>query len=147
MTAPLPTFVQLNDGWNAFPNGAEVDLSIRKDVLIARFLPNACKFPEYQNIPTIALIFEGCSKLRITSVNDEGWYRGQCRFSGIAPKWGEFYEILGDTRDHENKTEWRCAAGTGERHFHFYMRDETLEVKADAWKMEKAAPKVGNRLS
>jgi hypothetical protein len=25
--------------------------------------------------------------------NDEGWYLGQCRFSKVAPTWGEFYHV------------------------------------------------------
>ena len=69
--------------------------------------------------------------------NDEGWYRGQCRFSGIAPAWGEFYEVTGDLKL-TAIDDWRVVdhdqpAG---RHFLFYLRDETFECEADGWRLE-----------
>jgi len=79
--------------------------------------------------------FEGCSKYRITGLNDEGWHLGQCRFSRLAPAWGELYEIAGDTNDDAEQTPWIAMEGSGSRHFHFYLRDETLEVKAQDWSM------------
>jgi hypothetical protein len=33
---------------------------------------------------------------RLGSPNDEGWYRGQYRYSSLAPEWGEFYELTGE---------------------------------------------------
>lgn len=35
-----------------------------------------------------SLTFLGCKKWRLGRTNDEGWYRGQCRYSGIAPESG-----------------------------------------------------------
>ncbi len=60
---------------------------------------------------------------------------GQCRFSGIAPSWGEFYEVIGETNDSVEPTPWIEMEGNGERHFLFYLRDEALEVKAQTWSM------------
>lgn len=77
----------------------------------------------------------GCAMYRVTSVNDHGWYMGQCRFSGIAPSWGEFYEVIGETNDSVEPTPWIEMEGNGERHFLFYLGDEALEVKAQTWSM------------
>jgi hypothetical protein len=33
------------------------------------------------------LTFTGARQWRLGPTNDEGWYRGQCRYVGIAPKW------------------------------------------------------------
>ena len=95
--------------------------------------PNPYAYRQYEKVPEIAVCFANCSKYRVTSVNDEGWYSGQCRFSGLAPEWGEFYEISGNTRDNMNSTPWIEMEGVGAKHFHFYLKDETLEVKAHDW--------------
>lgn len=42
--------------------------------------------------------FKNCARYRFGPENDEGWYLGQCRFSGIAPDWGEFYKVNGDLK-------------------------------------------------
>ncbi|WP_270726053.1 hypothetical protein [Shimia sp. Alg240-R146] len=98
--------------------------------------PNPYVYREYEYAPAITVCFKGCKRYRVTPVNDHGWYDGQCRFSGLAPSWGEFYEISGNTRDDMDPTPWITMAGSGTRHFHFYLRDEALEVKAQDWSME-----------
>ena len=83
--------------------------------------------------------------------NDEGWYRGQCRFSRLAPAWGEFYEVRGDLlldfvpdpeefRSHGVQLEPRPLRwvtigepGVTSRHFLFYLRDQTFECDATDW--------------
>jgi hypothetical protein len=132
----LPTFKRLNEDWNAHPN--DVDLKIEQDgqVLLAHMRPNPYVYREYEHVPKITVRFDGCARYRVTPVNDHGWYGGQCRFSGLAPSWGEFYEISGDTRDEMDPTPWITMEGPGRRHFHFYLRDETLEVKAQNWSMK-----------
>lgn len=95
--------------------------------------PNRYQFRAYETVPLITLRFEGCSQYRVTPINDHGWYGGQCRFSALAPAWGEFYEITGDTRDGLAPEPWLAGPGTGKRHFYFYFRDEALELKAQDW--------------
>ncbi len=69
----------------------------------------------------------------------EGWYRGQCRFSGIAPEWGEFYEVEGDLLLAQEPNDWKAGLAKeprqGSRHFLFYMRDETFECDAIDWRV------------
>ncbi|UWR27935.1 hypothetical protein K3757_08360 [Sulfitobacter sp. S223] len=132
-TDDLPMFIRLNEDWNAHPNDVGLRLEKSGDELIARMKPNPYAYRQYENVPEIAVSFINCSNYRVTSVNDEGWYSGQCRFSGLAPKWGEFYEISGNTRDSMNSTPWIKVEGAGARHFHFYLKDETLEIKAQGW--------------
>ena len=132
-TDDLPTFTRLNEDWNAHPNDVGLKLEKRGTELIAWMKPNPYLHRQYEKVPEIAVSFVNCSRYRVTSVNDEGWYLGQCRFSGLAPKWGEFYEISGDTRDNMNSTPWIKMEGLGERPFHFYLKDETLEIKAQDW--------------
>jgi len=108
-------------------------------MLTARLKPNAFVYPDLKDVQTIELRFTNCSRYRVTSVNDESWYRGQSRFSRLAPAWGEFYEITGDTLDTTHPTPWVGVGGQGLRHFHFFLRDETLEVKAQDWSMKKVS--------
>jgi hypothetical protein len=51
------------------------------------------------------------------------------------PEWGECYEIEGDTKDALEPVPWTVMSGQGKRHYHFYLRDETLEVKAADWSL------------
>jgi hypothetical protein len=134
-TDDLPTFTRLNEGWNAHPNLAGLSLEQTGNTLVARIKPNPYQYHQYEIVPEISVSFVVCTKYRVTPVNDEGWYMGQCRFSGLAPSWGEFYEISGDSRDDLDPRPWIEMEGCGTRHFHFYMKDETLEVKAEDWLM------------
>ena len=129
-------FTQLNADWNADPNVPDVQVEQDDTSLAVRFRPNRSVYPEFKHVLLILVRFENCERYRITSVNDHGWYEGQCRFSGLAPAWGEFYEISGDTRDDLDATPWIAMNGLGTRHFHFYFRDEALEVKALDWSMQ-----------
>ncbi|WP_108820632.1 hypothetical protein [Pseudovibrio sp. Alg231-02] len=134
-TTELPTFTRLNKGWNAHPNDENLRLEHNGSTLLARMKPNHFVYRQYEEVPEIIVNFVDCSMYRVTPINDEGWYRGQCRFSGLAPSWGEFYEISGDTRDDMDPTPWITMGGKGVRHLHFYLRDKTLEVKAQDWSM------------
>ncbi len=131
----MPTFIRLNKDWNADPNAPHLSVKHGGETLLAVMKPNPWLYPKYEGIAKIIVRFGGCAMYRVTPVNDHGWYLGQCRFSGIAPSWGEFYEVSGDTRDDDHPTPWRKMEGNGERHFHFYLRDNALEVKAQDWSM------------
>ncbi|MDO6800613.1 hypothetical protein [Shimia thalassica] len=132
-TDDLPTFTRLNEDWNAHPNDVGLKIEQNGQTLLAHMRPNPYVYREYENVPALTVYFKGCERYRVTPVNDHGWYDGQCRFSGLAPSWGEFYEISGNTRDDMDPTPWITMEGSGTRHFHFYLRDEALEVKALEW--------------
>ncbi len=70
-----------------------------------------------------------------SGTNDEGWYRGQCRYTGIAPAWGEFYDVRCKDPLRDLPDDWhRLADDTDQaRHFLFYLRDETFECLAMDW--------------
>ena len=136
------TFVLLNDGWNAEPNAPEPEVQVTDSEVTLQFLLN--DGPPYGFEPRPdgrgSLTFSGCSEWRLGSTNDEGWYRGQCRYSGIAPAWGEFYEIVGPDPLAHLPTDWKTTnrANAGARHFLFYLRDETFECFADEWSFSRS---------
>jgi hypothetical protein len=138
----MTTFRQLNDGWNAEPNAPDPRVVVDgRDVLIS-FLMNPFQFPDFSVEDIGRLRFHSCSRYRLGGANDEGWYRGQCRFSEIAPSWGEFYEVSGDLRLAECPADWIEVGVISDslRHFLFYFRDETFECDASDWSLEVWRP-------
>ena len=131
-------FVRLNHDWNADPNVPD-SKAIEGDASVSlEFDVNAYIYDGFAEGERARLIFDDCSIYRLGATNDEGWYMGQCRFSKVAPEWGEFYELFGDTRD-DQATGWRALTGAGTRHFLFYLRDGTFECKAANWRFERPA--------
>jgi len=129
-------FTQLNHGWNAEPNAPEMAVNVEGTTLTLSFLANPWQFPEFVEGQIIRLRFTDVSRYAIGHVNDEGWYRGQCRFSKLAPRWGEFYEVSGDLRLDQLAADWHVVSETPAnnlRHFLFYFRDENFECDAASW--------------
>ncbi|CUH79975.1 hypothetical protein TRM7557_02676 [Tritonibacter multivorans] len=86
--ADLPEFEKLNVDWNAHPNAPKPQAIAAGKTLTVSFAPNTYQYGHYEGVSQISLTFQNCSRFRITPVNDHGWYGGQCRFSGLAPAWG-----------------------------------------------------------
>ena len=129
-------FTQLNHGWNAAPNAPQIDVSVEGSTLTLAFLANPWQFPEFVHGQIIRLRFTEVWRYAIGDVNDEGWYLGQCRFSKLAPSWGEFYEVTGDLRLDQFDAEWHIISESpaeNMRHFLFYFRDENFECEAVSW--------------
>ena len=134
----MTTFQQLNHGWNAEPNAPEPRVMVHGADVVVTFLMNPFQFPEFDPQDVGRLRFISCRRYRLGSTNDEGWYRGQCRFSKVAPRWGEFYEVGGDLRLAECPHDWVdvIPEAEGFRHFLFYFRDEQFECDALDWSFE-----------
>jgi hypothetical protein len=136
--AEQPSFRQLNDGWNAEPNAPAPVVERSGPDLLLRFTLNAFKFTQFAEEEVGILRFVDCARHRLGATNDEGWYRGQCRFSRYAPAWGEFYEIGGVVSSLGEPDDW-IVSGPDKascRHFLFYFRDETFECFAVDWLFE-----------
>lgn len=128
-------FARLSEGWNAEPNAPMPTITIDENTLTLTFYRNYQMFPEVLADTKMSIVFRGCRRFRLGRTNDEGWYRGQCRFSGIAPAWGEFYEVSGDLRDSKiGDDEWTAVSDQpGPKRFLFYFRDETFECDAESF--------------
>ncbi len=133
------TFKQLNDGWNAFPNGSESFVELSDDTLVFRFALNPYVVDALEEGDMALLTFPNCSRWRLGCTNDEGWWRGQCRYTGKAPTWGEFYELLGDDPVRDLPEDWHVVGPDRPtlRHFLFYLKDETFECMADDWRFTR----------
>jgi hypothetical protein len=133
-----PSFIRLNEGWNAEPNAPHPMVKVSGTDVLLQFFLNPFRFHQFGPDDRGTLRFSDCSRYRFGATNDEGWYLGQCRYSSIAPAWGEFYELSGaDTRLDEPK-DWQIIneAPKASRHFLFYLRDETFECIAVGWEFE-----------
>jgi hypothetical protein len=147
------TFKKLNEGWNGAPNGDDPQVVIDGKNLIFEFRLNDLMYPQYKNAEKGILHFSSCWRYRLGSPSSDGWFRGQCRFSHLAPKWGEFYEVKGELmpefKGESNYVldekfamhlvweplEWITLASevNCSRHFLFYLRDQTFECDATDW--------------
>ena len=133
-------FNKLNDGWNAEPNAPDPYVEVKGTDVILEFFVNPYQFKGFSEGQLGQLRFLGCRRYRMGPTNDEGWNQGQCRFSGLAPAWGEFYEVTGDLRLNECPDDWKYLAETPHpeplRHFLFYFRDETFECDAAGYVLD-----------
>lgn len=132
-------FLRLNASWNAEPNAPAPEVQVDGSEVALRFVLNSWAYDAATGEQGL-LTFGGCSGWRLGSTNDEGWYQGQCRYSAIAPKWGEFYEVVGPDALAHAPTDWRATnhVSARERHFLFYLRDETFECFADEWTFSRS---------
>jgi hypothetical protein len=138
----LLKFLKLNLGWNAEPNAPAPVVSVDGNDVILGFYMNAFRHSEFSEEDLGFLRFMDSERYRLGSTNDEGWYRGQCRFGKLAPEWGELYQISGDYSDVADATDWHFLKTTSSsklRHFLFYFRDNTFECVATECVVEKRA--------
>jgi hypothetical protein len=140
----MTTFQQLNDDWNADPNGPNPTVVVDEPDVVVSFRMNPLIFPQFTGEDIGRLQFYLCSRYRLGRTNDEGFYRGQCRFSKLAPRWGEFYEVGGDLRLAESPDDWVELSPTSGTscHFLFYFRDDTFECDATDWILEVWRPDI-----
>jgi hypothetical protein len=132
------SFKRLNDGWNAEPNAPAPKVDVNGPQLRLGFFLNPFAYDAEQE-EAGCLTFGECAMWRLGPANDEGWYAGQCRYSKLAPAWGEFYELIGGDPERTSPTDWRVPKprGSGDRHFLLYLRDETFECIAGNWTFER----------
>jgi hypothetical protein len=132
-----PDFLQLNVDWNAEPNAPGPRATPSTSDILLTFDLNAFVHKQFVDGERGTLRFTNCSRYRLGGTNDEGWCLGQCRYSRIAPRRGEFYELVGDDPLRDQPSDWRAAGGSGAgRHFRFYFRDGTFECFAGDWLIE-----------
>ena len=144
-----PTFIQLNDGWNAEPNAPNPVTRRTSADLLLEFYLNFHVFPIFAAWEKGMLRFDSVTKFRLGRTNMDGWYFGQCRYSKLAPEWGEFYEITGRDSLADQPNDWQTfnADSIATRHFLFYFRDETFEAMAMGWQFEPTPDNALMRLA
>lgn len=146
------SFTKLNDGWNAEPNAPDPSINTHNENLTLKFLLNAFQFTAFQEEEIGFITFKNCSQYRLGPTNDEGWYKGQCRFSKLLPEWGEFYELSGDAALLDAPNDWKKIKPitSDQKHYLFYFRDDTFECVADSWEfstgLENALLKLISRI-
>jgi hypothetical protein len=130
----LLQFIHQNTDWGPEPNAPCVEISRDGGDLVLSFGMGPTSFGEDGSwIGIASLRFRRVSRWCWDSTNDEGWYAGAGRYAGQAPRWGEFYEVIGDARLGENAVPGRIPNPKPVRHFLFYFRDETIECYAESW--------------
>jgi hypothetical protein len=131
----MTQFKKLNLDWNAEPNAPVPHITLWDGDVILSFFLNAFVYAQFKEGDVGQLRFRNCWRYRLGPTNDEGWHLGQCRFSKIAPAWGEFYEVSGDLLLEQCPLDWKEAGWKKEtqKHFLFYLRDQQFECDAVTW--------------
>nr|WP_210333788.1 hypothetical protein [Mesorhizobium sangaii] len=130
----------MNSDWNAEPNAPNVELTVEGDTVQLVFLLNSWAY-DASTGETGTLRFIGCSRWRWDSTNDYAWFAGKGLYGKQAPKWGEFYEVIGDSRP-IGEDDWEVLSSDEpeSRQFLFYFRDDTIEVIAEDWSLTRQFP-------
>jgi hypothetical protein len=138
------TFRKLNHAWNADPNAPDPRTVVQGIDLDLSFKVNAFAYTQFSEGDFAKIRFLRCSRYRLGLTNDEGWYRGQCRFRQVAPAWGEFYQVEGDLRIQDAPHDWieLGEMGSASRHYLFYFKDETFECDAESWDIQLPSSSV-----
>jgi hypothetical protein len=114
----------------------------------ARAFADRFRLSQFRDRQRGSLRFTDCWRYRLGPTNDEGWYLDQCRFSKLAPAWGEFYEVAGDLLLERLPDSWVVLGDRTKesRHFLFYLRDGTFECDAASWGLSiEAATRMSSR--
>jgi hypothetical protein len=133
------TFAQQNLNWNADPNVPNPIAHVEGADVLLKFFLNSSIYDAFSEGDAGVLRFRDVERYRLGGTNDEGWYLGQCRFSAVAPAWGEFYKITGNDALLQQPTDWKRISQYQQhaQHFLFYFRDETFECRCRDWIFEQ----------
>lgn len=129
----------LTEDWNADPNAPEVKLTIEGSSVTLDFFVNHFIYDKFKEGDKAKLTFPNCLKYSFSSMNDEGYYRGQYRYKYSDLPWGEFYRLdtnwetdfpvrhiaLTDITDKEKLS-----------HYIFFFKDNTFECVAENYQLE-----------
>jgi len=131
-------FKHLNTDWNAQPGSTSTRVTVHDHEVVLAFYMNSFQFPEFREDDIGYLHFSNPWRYRVGTVSDEDFYRGVCRFSKLAPAWGEFYEVSGDLLLKKCPDDWVEVGkpSAAQKHYIFYFRDEEIEVDAESWMLQ-----------
>lgn len=134
------SYQKLNDDWNAEPNAPEPILTIDYNKVYLEFFLNHFVHEQFEENQKGALAFRNVHKLSFNSMNDEGYYMGQYRYSYDELPWGDFYQINTDwTKDFpENNVLVLGPNASNEKlkHYIFFLRDNTFECVAESFEFK-----------
>ena len=140
---------KLNYDYDAEPNGPSAHVSVANRNLDLDFFLNHYLWPNLRPEARGRLTFNEVWQYRLGSTNDEGFYRGQCRYSASGIPWGDFYELYDSDWRNTFPNDRICVASDlmndhELRHFLFYLRDETFECIAKAYSFTMLSNSVSN---
>ena len=131
-------WTKLNTTFDAEPNAPEPRVHVYGNIITVRFFLNSFIWKDVEAGEEAVLTFRDVFMYRLGPTNDEGFYKGQCRFSSSGIEWGHFYEL--------EQSDWRnsfpedrvvvdptMAEMPGLRHYLYYFRDETFECLAKSY--------------
>ena len=131
--------IKLTIDWNAEPNAPDVVLSINGSTIILDFYVNYFLFEKFKENERAKVTFKNCHKYSFNPMNDEGYYKGQYRYTNTDLPWGEFYKLntnwQTDFPNHYTVSS-EIDEMDGLNHYIFFFRDNTFECVAENYSIE-----------
>ena len=128
-------YIQLNKNWNAEPNAPALKLTATQEDVTLTFDLNPFLFDYIDEGDQGQLVFENVHAYRLDPTNDEGYMRGQFRYSDKELPWGEFYELPESNWSNDIPADrielMKLDSLEAPTHFIFFFRDHTFECIAD----------------
>jgi len=140
-------WTKLNTTFDAEPNGPQPRVKVCGTSITVQFFLNSYIRDDIEEDDEAELTFHDTLMYRLGPTNDEGFYKGQCRFSATGIKWGEFYELAGSNWQRSFPTD-RIVTGPALlekpdlKHYLYYFRDETFECIAKGYEFQRLARKT-----
>jgi len=124
-------FEKLNKRWNAEPNAPNLEIEKGEDYIELTFDLNPFVF-DYIDVGDKGVIeFQDVYKFYSGSMNDEGYFNGNHRYTNDKLPWGEFYELSQSNWQLEFPKDSNIFNSNVEkseiRHFILFLRDQEIE--------------------
>ena len=131
-------FIKQNIDWNADPNAPQVKLNVKDNSVSIEFYANYFVYNQFKEGDKLQLTFINCHKYSFNSMNDEGYYMDQYRYSNKELPWGEFYILNTDWKIDFPSDYYLISGVVDERnlkHYIFFFKDNTFECVAERYEL------------
>ena len=124
-------YEKLNNRWNAKPNSPNLSIDVEDNCAELTFDLNPFKFNYIDEGDKGSLEFQEVYKFFSGSVNDEGYYKGNHRYTNDQLPWGEFYELFDSNWETIFPKSANIISNDVEkselRHFIFFLKEQEVE--------------------
>ena len=143
-------YYKINTDWNADPNSPELRVSVEGIQIKLEFFLNYFQFENFHEGDKAIVRFYNCHKYSLNSMNDEGYYLRQYRYTNDDLPWGEFYKIQTNCESDFPEKQFNVLTWVINsellNHYIFFFRDNCFECVAEGYDVEfiSVASKVTN---
>ena len=120
--------------WNADPNAPEVSVSVEGNLVTLEFYLNYFLFANFRQGDKAIVRFNECHKYSFNTMNDEGYFMGQYRYTNDQLPWGEVYQLFTNWKLDFPKKHYILKVDIcpeRQHHYIFFFKDNCFECVAE----------------